>query len=782
LNKSGSIRIGVLALCMLPAWADLTAADPPQETPLHTNGLADQTSPYLLQHVHNPVNWYPWGEEAFAKARREDKPIFLSVGYSTCHWCHVMERESFEDETVATMLNQHFVSIKVDREERPDVDELYMTAVQMMTGRGGWPMSVWLTTDLKPFHGGTYYPKDKFLQLLSGLAQSWQERRQEVEGMADRMAGALKQRSLTVTAARTLTDEPLERAVEQMAARLDRDNGGFGSQPKFPNETHLLFLLGRYERSGDPRALEIPVLTLEKMAAGGIYDQAGGGFHRYSVDASWQVPHFEKMLYNQAWLGRAYLEAARLTGRAEFERIVREILGYVLRDMTSPEGAFYTAEDADSEGEEGVFYAWTPGELVQVLGEEDAGLLGTFYGVTEQGNFEHGLSNLRVSVDAGSFAAAHEMSVDQWRARLEGMHGKLLVVRARRERPLRDDKVLAGWSGMMIGTFARAGLILDEPEYVEAARRAADYVLTTNRDPEGNLLRASRAGKARIGAFQEDYAYFVDGLLELYRASGEERWLQQARTLADTMIDLFYDADGEGGFFSTPANHANLLVRSKDSHDGAIPSGNAVAVDDLARLARFTGELRYREKAEGTLASFADPISRSPMAFSYMLFAADALRNGETGPSVSDLRGILAVRLHPDRAPLRPGAGVEGRLSLTIRPGWHINSNRPNEENLVATMLSGDGLDQGLSLDPVQFPQGEDIDLPFTEVPMSVYQGEVSIPFRLELAEGADGGTRLARLQLRYQACDDRKCLAPSEIALVLPLHVQEPGAAPAEK
>ncbi len=740
------------------------------------NRLVNQSSPYLLQHAHNPVDWYPWGEEAFAKARQEDKPIFLSVGYSTCHWCHVMERESFEDETVAAMLNRHFVSIKVDREERPDVDDLYMTAVQMMTGRGGWPMSVWLTPDLKPFHGGTYYPKAKFLQILSGLAQSWQEKRQEVEGVADRMTASLVQRSRTASAARTLTNQPLERAVQQMAARFDNDNGGFGSRPKFPNETHLLFLLGRYERTGDPNALKIPVFTLEKMAAGGIYDHVGGGFHRYSVDARWQVPHFEKMLYNQAWLGRAYLEAARLTGRADFERIVRETLEYVQRDMTSPEGAFYTAEDADSEGEEGLFYAWTPGELVQVLGEEDAGLLGAFYGVTESGNFEHGLNNLRVAVDEGVFAAAHKMSASEWRARLTGMHGKLLEVRARRERPLRDDKVLAGWSGMMIGTFARAGLILVEPAYVEAARRAAEYVLTTNRDEDGNLLRASRAGKARIRAFQEDYAYFVDGLMELYRASGEERWLQQARALADTMLELFYDEEGEGGFFSTPADHANLLVRSKESYDGAIPSGNAVAVDDLTRLARFTGESRYLEKAEGTLASFADPIIRSPMAFSYMLLAADSLRNGETGPSVGDLRGILTVRLYPDHVAFRPGAAVEGRLTLVIRQGWHINSNRPNDENLVPTLLSGDGLGDGLSLGPVEFPQGVEIDLPFAEAPMSVYQGEVSIPFRLEVAEGTAAGPRVARLQLRYQACDDRKCLAPAELPLVLALHPPQVG------
>jgi uncharacterized protein YyaL (SSP411 family) len=758
----------LLSACLPALCADSEAV---QETPMHTNRLAEETSPYLLQHARNPVNWYPWGEEAFAKARAENKPIFLSVGYSTCHWCHVMERESFEDEAVAAVLNQHFVSVKVDREERPDVDDLYMTAVQMMTGRGGWPMSVWLTPDLKPFHGGTYFPKDKFLQLLAGLSQSWQERREQVDGLAERMARALEERSRSSAAALTLSNEPLRDGAKQLAARFDWDNGGFGGAPKFPNETDLLFLLGRYERDGEGPALEMAVLALEKMAAGGIYDHVGGGFHRYSVDAAWQVLHFEKMLYNQAWLGRAYLEAVRLTGREDFRRVVRETLDYVLRDMTSPEGAFYTAEDADSEGEEGIFYAWTPEQLSEALGPEDAALIGAFYGVTAEGNFEHGLSNLRISVEPDAFAAARGLEPAALRVRLEGLHRKLLEVRARRERPLRDDKVLAGWSGMMIGTFARAALILDDASYREAAERAAEYVLATNRDDKGNLLRVSRAGKAKIPAFQEDYAYFIDGLLELYRASGQERWLEKASGLAEVMLERFYDAQGEGGFFATPAEHADLLVRSKEGYDGAVPSGNSVAVHALGRLARFTGKPIYQERAEGTLAGFSHAITRAPMAFSYMLSGADALRNGETGPRVADLGGVLTVSIDPDGAALEAGGVLRGRLQLSLRPGWHINSARPDEEHLVATELSGEGLDGGLSLTEVKFPEGDEIELPFNDKPMSVYQGVVEIPFTLQAAADGAAGLRRARLTLRYQACDDRKCLAPAELPLVLALY-----------
>jgi hypothetical protein len=748
-----------------------------KETSVHTNRLALETSPYLLQHAHNPVDWYPWGEEAFHRARAEDKPVFLSVGYSTCHWCHVMEVESFEDEEVAAFLNEHFIAIKVDREELPDVDDLYMTVVQLLTGRGGWPMSVWLTPDRKPFFGGTYFPKAQFLQVLDRVATVWREDRSGLRAQAERVAAALTAQMGAVAAARALEEAPLEQVVKDLAERFDEGDGGFGGAPKFPNETNLLLLLGRYERTGDPEALRMATVTLRRMAAGGIYDHVGGGFHRYSVDAVWLVPHFEKMLYNQAWLGRAYLEAHRLTGEPRFRRVVEETLAYVARDMTAPEGAFYTAEDADSEGEEGRFYVWTRPQIAAVLtGDGEADVFCRAYGVTDPGNFEQGTSILHAAESPEALAAALGTTPGALEERLAGMRARLLEARARRERPLRDDKILTGWNGMMIGTFARAGEVLERPDYVAAAARAADFVLERLRGKDGSLLRVFRGGEARIPAYQEDHAYLIDGLLELYRATGDPARLGQARDLADRMVASFWD-ESAGGFYASGEAHDRLLVRGKEAYDGAVPSGNAVAADALVRLARYTGESTYERRAEATLAAFAGAVERTPLAFTYLLHAADGLWNGESGATVTDLRGILTAAVAPGVGRTAPGNDVAFDLRLAIRPGWHVNAVRPGPENLIPTRLEVEGFGIPLRLVDVALPAGEALELPFAEGPVRVYEGELRVPVRLAIGPG-EAAPRVARLRLHYQACDDRKCLAPAVLPLSIPL-LLEPGTAP---
>jgi len=742
-----------------------------QERAVHENRLSRETSPYLLQHARNPVDWYPWGEEAFARARDEGKPVFLSVGYSTCHWCHVMEHESFEDEEVAAFLNAHFIAIKVDREERPDVDDLYMTAVQMMSGHGGWPMSVWLTPDKRPFFGATYFPKHQFLNVLSRIDAAWAGERESIEAQGTRVAEALAAQKGAAGSARALGAEVLERAVAAIAARFDTVRGGFAGAPKFPSETTLLLLLSRFERTGETRAFDLATVTLDQMARGGIYDQAGGGFHRYSVDADWLVPHFEKMLYNQAWLTRAYLEAYRLGGDPACLRVVRETLAYVLRDMTSPDGAFYTAEDADSDGEEGKFYVWTAAEIDAALPPDDAALAKAFYGVTAAGNFEHGATILHAPVTLTAFARERKQEPAALATSLDRINARLREVRGKRVRPLRDDKVLSGWNGMMIGAFARAGADLGDEAYRRAAERAAEFVLTKMRDADGSLLRTHRAGTSKIPAFQDDFAYLLDGLLELHRATGAARWLDAAQKLGDEMLRRFWDEEG-GGFFATGATHEALLVRSKDAYDGAVPSGNAVAAHALARLARSTGDRRYAEKAERTLAAFATGIEAQPVAYTHFLQAAEVLQDGEVGSIGVDPAGVLTLAVTPASIAVPVGETVAVTLRARLRPGWHLQSHRPSSEAYIPTLVALDTTAAGLTLGDVAYPEGKAVRFAFEPRPLSVYEETLEISLRLTLARDAPAGPRVARLRLSFQACDDQKCLPPESAVVSVALRV----------
>jgi uncharacterized protein YyaL (SSP411 family) len=622
--------------------------------PRFTNRLVLERSPYLLQHAHNPVSWWPWGEEAFAEARRTGRPVFLSVGYSTCHWCHVMEGESFEDEEIARVLNERYVAIKVDREERPDVDAVYMTAVQLLTGGGGWPMSVWLTPDREPFFGGTYFPPRDgargpargFLSVLGEIADVWAREPERVRSATGSLVGAVRA-ALTPSgdaAGAPPGPGPIEAAVEVFARAFDERHGGLQRAPKFPSSLPVRLLLRHHRRTGDARSLHMAVLTLERMAAGGLHDQVGGGFHRYSTDAEWRVPHFEKMLYDNALLAVAYAEAWQVTHRPDLARVVRQTLDYLLREMTSPEGGLWSATDADSEGEEGRFFVWTEAELREALGT-DADAFIRFHGVTPEGNFE-GRNVLWVP-------APDEAT---WEA-LAPARARLYAVRAQRVPPLRDEKVLAGWNGLAISALAFGGRVLGERRFVDAAARAADFVLG-RMVKDGRLQRSWLAGEAGVPAYLEDHAFLVQGLLDLHEATFDPRWLAAALELSDDLERLFGDPDA-GGWFSTASDHERLLVREKPTRDGAEPSGASVALLNALRLEAFTADARWRHVADAALRHHRHALEAQPGALGEMLvaldYATDAVREvvlvwPEDGPGAESFLEVLRRTFLPSRA------------------------------------------------------------------------------------------------------------------------------------
>ena len=605
----------------------------PGGAPKYTNRLFLESSPYLRQHAHNPVNWYPWSDEAFETARRLHRPVLLSVGYSTCHWCHVMEEESFEDEEIARYLNENYVAIKVDREERSDIDAVYMRAVQMLTGGGGWPMTVWLTPDRKPYYGGTYFPArdgDRgagvgFLTLLRKLRQAYDEQPQKVAQTAEQIAQGIQAAVAGASADSPPDSSGLAAALQNYKSQFDSVNGGLNRAPKFPSSLPIRFLLHAYHRTGDEKALTMARLTLRKMAAGGICDQVGGGFHRYSTDGKWLVPHFEKMLYDNALLTMAYLDGWQVTADSSFSGVAEDILRYVQRDMTAPDGAFYSATDADSpspEGkrEEGRFFTWTPSELEAVLGPKRARVVERYFGVTLQGNFE-GRNILSVAQTAAETARSLGLSPVDLRRAIAEAREDLYVTRARRARPLRDEKIIAAWNGLMISAHARAALALGKPEYARRAERAAEFVLTRMRR-DGELYRSFKDGQARHAGYLDDYAFMIAGLLDLYEATSNSRWLAEAIAL-DKVLDRLFEDQANGGYFLTGATHERLLAREKPAYDGAEPSGNSVEALNLQRLAEFTGNDRYRVRAERTLRAFGRTLESSPTTLSEMLLAVD---------------------------------------------------------------------------------------------------------------------------------------------------------------
>ncbi|HSK82739.1 MAG TPA: thioredoxin domain-containing protein [Rubrobacter sp.] len=603
------------------------------------NRLANETSPYLLQHKDNPVDWYPWGEEALKRAREEDKPVLLSVGYSACHWCHVMERESFEDDETARMMNENFVNIKVDREERPDIDSIYMAAVQALTRHGGWPMTVFLTPDGAPFYGGTYFPPipsrgmPSFQQLLLSVVDAYENRREEVLQNAQAVRDYLQASTAAVIPeAETSGTELLDRAAGVLLSQLDRRFGGFGGAPKFPQAMNLEVLLRHHHRTGERSALDGVELTCRQMANGGIYDQLGGGFSRYSVDGYWLVPHFEKMLYDNALLSRLYLETYQATGNAFYRRIAEETLDYVLRDMTSEEGGFYSAEDADSEGEEGKYYVWTPDELEAALDPDEARLAVRYWDVTERGNFE-GKNILHVARPPEAVADEFGLSPEELWARIAGIRAKLFAVREERVRPGRDEKILAAWNGLMLRSFALAARVTGREDYREAAIENATFIVEKLIE-DGRIHRSYKDGRARFNGYLEDYAMVADGLVALYEATFETRWLVEADALLDAVSELFWDEE-KRAFYDTPADHEELVTRPRDVYDNAAPSGTSVATEVLLKLALFLDRSDYHQRAEDVLDELAGGMEKVPSGFGRLLCALDL--------SISETREVAIV-------------------------------------------------------------------------------------------------------------------------------------------
>lgn len=602
------------------------------------NRLKNEKSPYLLQHADNPVDWYPWGDEAFEKAAREDKPILLSIGYSTCHWCHVMEHESFEDPEVAKLMNDTFVSIKVDREERPDIDNIYMTVCQLLSKGGcGWPLNIIMTPDKKPFFAATYIPKETrfgrigMVELVPRIKEVWEKQREEVLKSADSITAAIK-KATDVShdiQGSDLTQSALTVGFNQLLSRFDEANGGFGTAPKFPTAHNLLFLLRYWKRTGDGQPLLMVEKTLDGMRKGGVYDHVGFGFHRYSTDPKWFLPHFEKMLYDQAMLALVFTETYQATGKKEYEDTARQIFTYITKDMTAPEGGFYSAEDADSEGVEGKFYVWTEEEIKRVLGKDEAELIITTYNVDKSGNFSEeasgeksGSNILYLRKPLAELAPSFGMSASEFESRIDNARKKLFAVREKRVHPHKDDKILTDWNGLMIAALSKGASVFNEPLYAEAARHAADFILDKMIDGEGRLLHRFRDGEAGIRGSIDDYSFFIWGLLELYECTFDVKYLKTALDLQSEMTELFWD-DKNGGFYFTSNDAEELLVRHKEIYDGAIPSGNSVAMLNLLRLGRITGNPSYEDMAAKLARAFSQTVEQAPMAYTQLLSSLD---------------------------------------------------------------------------------------------------------------------------------------------------------------
>ena len=787
---------------MVPSSAWSQAADRP------ANRLARETSPYLLLHAHNPVDWYPWGPEAFAKAKAEKKPIFLSVGYSSCYWCHVMERESFEDAEIAKALNARFVCIKVDREERPDVDQIYMAALQALTGRGGWPMSMVLTPDGRPFFGGTYFPpraregSSGFLQVVDAVADAWRDHRLELEKTANALTGATRKQLQTIGGVREvpLTRDWAAEGQAELARQFDPRFGGFGfnpgnpRRPKFPEPVNLVFLLDRHLRRPAGKAgagadregtdpLEMVRLTLDRMAAGGIRDHLGGGYHRYSTDRSWTVPHFEKMLYDNAQLASAYLLAFVAMDDLRWRAEAESIFEYIDKKMTSDEGGFYSSLDAETNREEGAYYVWTPEQVKAVLGGgADAVAFAKVYGLDGEPNFEGGRFVLLEPKTRAEQAEALKTTPKELEARLAPLRARLLAAREKRPSPMRDDKILTGWNGLMIAAYADGYRVLHVEKYRQAAERAADFLLTRLRGADGRLLRTYRLGKAKLPAYLEDYAFLAHGLIQLHAATSDARWLREARTLVDRMIADFEDRE-LGGFFYTAEGHESLLARPKDPFDNALPGANSMAILDLLAIHRATGESSYRDHAAKALGAFSSTMSERAFAMPMMLMALeryldlapDATKGGAliAGSPKPAAPSVVVASVGPI-GPTSTGREVDAVISVTIQEGWHIYANPTKIPELKPTTLKLASASEGAAtLADVMYPAGESKILGSTgaeKVPL--YEGTVKIKARIRVAADAKPGSKPLKFELSYQACNDRLCLAPARLEIPVEITV----------
>ena len=756
-NTIRKLLICLLFLNMVwGASADEAALKNPDGSWKWTNRLIHETSPYLRLHAHNPVEWYPWDDEALARAKKENKLIFLSVGYSTCYWCHVMEREVFSNPEIAAVMNRDFINIKIDREERPDLDEIYMTATQLLIQRGGWPNSVFLTPDLKPFYAGTYFPptdmpgRPGFPTILDAVHEAWVTREAEVIESANQVSDTIE--LATSRGFTALTATPLDRslttaALNYLRPTYDHTYGGFGGAPKFPSPANLEFLLSEYERVADESLLKMVTYTLDMMAYGGMYDQIGGGFHRYSVDAKWLVPHFEKMLYDNAQLARVYLQAHQITQEPRYRRIAEEIFSFVSREMTAPEGGFYSALDAETDAEEGKYYVWTADEIQKILGKKGAARFAGVYGVDKGPNFE-GKNILYVPQGAVAEEALKEV---------ESARERLLEARFEREYPLLDTKIIVNWNGLMIDALAYGYEVLGKERYLLTASKAARFILDTLKKPNGELCHTYTAGIVKQDVYLDDYAFFVRGLLGLYRATGDEEWLNSARTLTDAMIQLFWD-DKNGGFYYTKADAKHLIVRTKKPYDSAIPSGNAVAVGNLLAFGAD-----YRHYAEETLQTFAKSMAQSPSSFMYMHFSLN--RYLDAGEKLSSGTSLVSATAEIKS---RSNNVLNVILQLNIASGWHINANPAGQDNLIPTTVTADA-DAPFEILDIAYPTGRSARFEFSYESVNVYEGKLTIPLKLKQKSNRKKSARVT-LKLTYQPCSETECLLPQTLDIPLDL------------
>jgi uncharacterized protein YyaL (SSP411 family)/cytochrome c biogenesis protein CcdA len=795
-RRRGRRHVPAAALLALAALAFLA----PAET--RANHLEGQTSPYLIEHAGNPVDWYPWGDEALAKARREDKPIFLSIGYSACHWCHVMARESFADPGTAALLNASFVAIKVDREERPDLDALYMNAAIVTTGEGGWPLSVFLTPDLKPFQGGTYYPRDRFRDLLRSVAEAWRSKRADVLAAADNVTRAVI--DLEKVPGDGRADDPggdlLGPAVAAIKRTYDKSNGGFGGAPKFPPHGALALLLRAHRERGDAEALDMAVGTLAAMARGGIYDQVGGGFRRYATDAAWRKPHFEKTLYDNALLVPLYLMAWKQAGRPEMRLVAEETLEWAGREMADPRGGFCATLDADSGGEEGRYDTWTLGEIGAAVGAQEVSRISAYFGATAQGDLPGGRNILHVPESDAAFAAKQRLSLAAWRRELDTARSRLLAARAARPRPHRDDKVLTAWNGLMISAYAVAHRATGRADYLDTARRTASFALEHLRDRDGRPRVSWRDGTPGGPGFLDDTAFLVRGLLDLQAADRDPAWLKAAESLTR---DAGRFADAAGGWFFT-ADQKDLFARPLFLNDMSLPSGNAVMVENLARLSSLTGDLGSLNAANRAIDRAATVMRASPGSYPYLILARDTVRAaakalaatapaaaepaspaatttppaaGTAKPIAGTLVGhaakeqVVDTSLIPPGGATRPGAIAEVSIVLDIHKGWHINSATPSLDYLIPTRVqfpeSG-----GTVVEAIDYPPGEMVKLQFAEERLSVYQGKVTLRPRLRVGRDAVAGTVAVVARVTWQACSEKACLPPQTAEFHVPIVV----------
>jgi len=729
-------------------------------TPRFTNRLILEDSPYLIQHAHNPIDWYPWGAKAFATAAAEDRPILLSIGYSSCHWCHVMERKVFENLRIADFLNRHFIAIKVDKERRPDVDETYMPAVRLIKGRVGWPMTGFLTPDGRPFFAGTFFWPNRFLDLIQRLASQWQDRRQEMLDEAQRIAAALSVERTLERQSGEIGPQLVEAALAEAATEHDPIHGGFVGRFKFPRETLLLLLLDSAQRRNDEQLMQMVTHTLDAMWQGGIHDQIGGGFHRYAADAEWRLPHFEKMLYNQALLARVYLRGWRLTGRAAYRRVAEQTLDYVLHDLTAPEGAFYTATDADSGGREGAFYTWTVAQIRQVLPAADAALAIELFGVSEAGaNVLHLAQPPALAL--AEIAHRQGVSPAALQRRLADIRQLLYRAREQRSHPQRDEKILTGWNGLMIGTLALAGDLLGEARFTRAALDAARFLWAHCRREDGQLWRVHYSGRASVRGQLEDYALLAEGLLRLYDTTNDRNWLLRAQQLADTLHEHFQDK-ATGRLFLSEMAPLNAMPRPQDTVTGDIrmPAPVSATLRVWQMLSIRSDQYDYVARAHELFDAYAADVRRSPAAYAHLLAAIDDLQHGEQKALGYAVRGSVRITA-------RQEADDRVGVSLSMLPGWHVNADQPLQQGLIPTRLELTSESSGWRLTQVDYPEAEVRPLGFHAEPLALYQGEVRIVAHIQ---PTDRRRRLLPLSLRLQACNDRVCLPPERLRLTVPM------------